>query len=598
MRRFFVLLFFIFLAFPVAAWSHSYYVDAVNGDDSNPGTIVSPWQSIGKVDLTAFQPGDSIYFKRGTAYWLPLLVSSSGTADNWITYGAYGEGDDPAIIPAYGFTAGEWSKTIGFTNVYQATPPGAGDLDSIWDNSTQGTAYEDTRWMMKKYNIADVDSTPGSVYWDSATNTCYLHAFDSDSPMTNGHNYVLPYWMYAISTEGQDYVRIQDIDARFPVNHTVITCNAFVAPLDVSTNVILKNIDVLATCHNAFSILGQNIMLDHCRTTYTSGDNGDFVIADVSTEGAGQDKPTTNITVKNCDAANNFLWPGVTDLTAFKIEYNPTNVTFENNTVSGVYTYAFGASYAVASETVVVNGLDITGLTDLAVNVNLGKDFTLQGIGIDSGSTATGGIYINAVENLDISKNSIHGGGFSIYLNGASTGTVRVHHNILDGATDACLVVAGGLVNQVDNNILYDSPVGVVFGEDQAASANTALRNNIAYGCTNAYSFYGSTAPTGAWDYNLAYDCTYWGNNTSLAVYQLLGLDLNSLEADPKFETVGTDWRLRADSPAIDAGIDGGYTGDYAGHGMHGNAWDIGIYDFNGASALMRGAKTIGALFR
>jgi ABC-type transport system substrate-binding protein len=43
----------------------AYYVSAAEGDDSNPGTQDAPWQSLAKRSTTVFEPGDTIYLKRG-----------------------------------------------------------------------------------------------------------------------------------------------------------------------------------------------------------------------------------------------------------------------------------------------------------------------------------------------------------------------------------------------------------------------------------------------------------------------------------------------------------------------------------------------------
>jgi hypothetical protein len=75
-----------------------YYVDAVYGKDSLPGTKQEkPWRTIQKVNSVKFKPGDKILFKRGQK-WIDMLVpSSSGTKAAPITYSAYGTGDKPVI---------------------------------------------------------------------------------------------------------------------------------------------------------------------------------------------------------------------------------------------------------------------------------------------------------------------------------------------------------------------------------------------------------------------------------------------------------------------------------------------------------------------
>ena len=60
---FLVLTFFV-LSSP--AFAATYYVDATNGNDANNVTSQStPWKTIAKVNVSRFNPGDQIVFKRG-----------------------------------------------------------------------------------------------------------------------------------------------------------------------------------------------------------------------------------------------------------------------------------------------------------------------------------------------------------------------------------------------------------------------------------------------------------------------------------------------------------------------------------------------------
>ena len=74
-----------------------YYIDPA-GNDSNAGTSpAAPWQSLGKVNATVFQPGDNVLFKRGGTWVGTLSPQGSGNSSAQITLGAYGEGAKPLI---------------------------------------------------------------------------------------------------------------------------------------------------------------------------------------------------------------------------------------------------------------------------------------------------------------------------------------------------------------------------------------------------------------------------------------------------------------------------------------------------------------------
>jgi len=73
-----------------------YFVDAKNGDDNNSGKqLDSPWKTIEKINSIIFEPGDNVYFKRGTSYSHGFQINGNGTKDNPITVSAYGEGHAP-----------------------------------------------------------------------------------------------------------------------------------------------------------------------------------------------------------------------------------------------------------------------------------------------------------------------------------------------------------------------------------------------------------------------------------------------------------------------------------------------------------------------
>ncbi|UKS26902.1 hypothetical protein LOZ80_36485 [Paenibacillus sp. HWE-109] len=80
------------------AAGNSYYVDAVNGSDSNDGlSNATAWQSLSKVNSKVFMPGDRILLKAGGVWTGQLYPKGSGTAGNPITIDQYGTGSKPLI---------------------------------------------------------------------------------------------------------------------------------------------------------------------------------------------------------------------------------------------------------------------------------------------------------------------------------------------------------------------------------------------------------------------------------------------------------------------------------------------------------------------
>ncbi|MCD6288616.1 MAG: hypothetical protein J7M12_05825 [Candidatus Hydrogenedentes bacterium] len=76
----------------------TYYVDSVDGNDSNAGTSqTAPWQTLDKVNATTFEPGDRILFRRGRSWFGKLNPKGSGTPANPIEINTYRNGPKPLI---------------------------------------------------------------------------------------------------------------------------------------------------------------------------------------------------------------------------------------------------------------------------------------------------------------------------------------------------------------------------------------------------------------------------------------------------------------------------------------------------------------------
>jgi hypothetical protein len=75
----------------------TYYVSNAGSDQNDGQTPATAWKTISKVNSTYFEPGNSIYFKRGDTWREQLTIPSSGAAGNPITFGAYGQGPQPRI---------------------------------------------------------------------------------------------------------------------------------------------------------------------------------------------------------------------------------------------------------------------------------------------------------------------------------------------------------------------------------------------------------------------------------------------------------------------------------------------------------------------
>ncbi|MDX1284439.1 MAG: right-handed parallel beta-helix repeat-containing protein [Draconibacterium sp.] len=75
-----------------------YYVDSINGDDTNSGNSPkSAWKSLEKLNQTVFKPGNKILFKAGCEWDGQLEVKGIGSKEAPVKINRYGVGRNPAI---------------------------------------------------------------------------------------------------------------------------------------------------------------------------------------------------------------------------------------------------------------------------------------------------------------------------------------------------------------------------------------------------------------------------------------------------------------------------------------------------------------------
>jgi hypothetical protein len=88
------------------------YCVATNGNDAGRGTEAQPWKSLRKAS-SAVRPGDTVRIRAGDYFVGPTwIVDRAGTAENPITFKAYGDGE-MRITSASVLPAGEWKHAKG-----------------------------------------------------------------------------------------------------------------------------------------------------------------------------------------------------------------------------------------------------------------------------------------------------------------------------------------------------------------------------------------------------------------------------------------------------------------------------------------------------
>ena len=226
--------------------AQTYYVSSSQGEDSNPGTSSSaPWKTLSKVNSTKFQPGDQILFKSGDE-WAEnegININYSGTANNRIVFGSYGNGTKPEISMAYKLT-GNW--------VDQG--------NNIWrlDNSIISSSAK--KLWLNSISVKQV-GYDGEVYGDQTTGSLattanitspsQVETLNSEYRFKIGSGFILLYStlnpntsyssietllsVNAITLDKADYVTIKDLK--------ITKCYLGIA-VQGSKDVVLDNVDI------------------------------------------------------------------------------------------------------------------------------------------------------------------------------------------------------------------------------------------------------------------------------------------------------------------------------------------------------------------
>ena len=149
-----------------SASAASYFVDPAGSDSNSGNSSGSAWKTMAKVSGWKFQPGDTIYLKRGGMWRETLQPMSSGTSTEPITFTAYGSGALP-IINGSDVVAG-WRLSSGAT--YAATL-----------NTKPYNVYSDG---LPNWGLAMASSlsamTAGTWYYSG--NTLYVWLTDGSNP--------------------------------------------------------------------------------------------------------------------------------------------------------------------------------------------------------------------------------------------------------------------------------------------------------------------------------------------------------------------------------------------------------------------------------
>jgi hypothetical protein len=540
-------------------WAKDYYVDSATGNDSRDETSPgSAWCSISKVNSTQFSPGDNIYFKRGSVWEEELIVSSSGSENNFITFGAYGTGNNPKIKCSNNFD--DWTIHIHLPHV------------KVWKGKIK---WVRNSWGAMKDGLRLPSYYPykkeGSL-WSRPNNLATMLEGVSYGPLNSSIFFIrndagnpgeleVGAREYGILVREKKFVVIDSIDVFGPSGSPVNGSDtAYQIQIEACDNIIVKNCTASNSTQGGIAIINgsTNCLIDNINS-YGHKSTGVYFWS------AGSGNAIVNSSVYNC---GNILSDhgdmgliGIWQTSGVRVEH----CVLHSNGHDGVTIIDAGISY-VQSPNGNVNRCEIFNIAGNALQFSEGSD----------GSMATYNvIYDWGIYGLPEKNHGIRiGGGI-----GASTATnCKVFNNLFDnrrkestGGASLRVLYHNNKGLQVKNNIFLNKELQYdLFIESRDNYTDWNFSNNI-YHRTSGVSVY----------YNklLNYDYEHLFGNIKGYFSFDTEIESNSIKGDPLIFIESKT--LSGSSPCINKGFNVGLRSDFNGNNVpYGGTTDIGPFEF------------------
>ena len=425
-----------------------YYVSTSGKDTNNGRSANAPFQSVGKA-LGLAQPGDFILLKRGDVWnQTNVVITKSGTANNYLTIAAYGSGNKPVIYSkGLGLSYRGYQVTGATFAVHGANYVQVDNLHIKTDLSVGGGGSDDGIQLLDcKYAIVSncVAEAPGAGgYFGIRVNTwVYDPAMNTDSKEAALFNNTYP---QVLNSEAFGYqanmgTQIWPYDGR----HTILegglieNCisrdpkNPALVGGDVWENLMINRGDF-----NGFVIRKNKVYNYLVSGIETFGAKNVVVEYNEVFDPIDYDRGGKAIKAGGYNSASQTA-PGVGELYT-------ENITLRYNKI---YNITQGNDKNV-------NAIDATGAKNGKIYGNLIYNVKEIGIKIATEPSSEGwDIYNNTV--LDCDANAIQ-----VYQPGTNGNRVRIKNNILQGSKSDIQVIEGNSSSKVvgANNILINKTV-------------------------------------------------------------------------------------------------------------------------------------------
>ncbi len=237
----------------------AYYVDAIDGNDNNDGkTPQSAWRSLDKLNSITINAGNKILFRVGQKWQGQLNIKNSGTAENPIIIGSYGDGAQPVISAVGPLPQVEW-KRYSESDISKTVLGNVQDQDKTWVAITLPDDPDrlriDGKEMLKAYIPDEIDQTFNWYYNADTGAVLYIYSDTKPTGITTN------LFTSPIFIKDQKYIKIENIELEggyvagiFLENSSDITITGVTVGDMSKQGIYVKSIDAVT----------KNILINNC----------------------------------------------------------------------------------------------------------------------------------------------------------------------------------------------------------------------------------------------------------------------------------------------------------------------------------------------
>lgn len=455
----------------VAVPAANYFVNGATGSDSNAGT--TPGQAFATVTklasvLTTGQVG-AIAGGQASRCDAPITYREQLTvpAAN-ITIAGYG--CQPLLDASDSISAGAWSKTGGYSNIYQATVATA---------AVSGTAFlrawENGVGFAQAASLAALDSSASSYYVASngtlsgSSFTLYVHTSDDSSPGSNGRTYEYNARKYGLFST-YDNTRVLGLRTRRNLENN--------GSLEVGRYAFVSNVRAdEGTKHNMLVHAGSTVQHSSLREAYYAGQSLILLVYNENTPN-GEGLTFRNVTASmptytlgavgvsgHYNQGGSFGWIVFDSITVTNCQSgiadgSNTGATFTTIAVSGgqggITVYSPAAT--ISGATITATGQAVT-IANADTSVSITSSSLTSSVANQGAVRSTGTGVTLTLANSTIANTSA--GSFAVELTGASSRlTMSGNTFTFTPGTRNAYKLASGFSAFVSNGNAFPSNVG------------------------------------------------------------------------------------------------------------------------------------------